>query len=408
MLALGFTAATIAAAADWAQWRGPNRDGLCAETGLLKSWPAGGPPLAWEVNDLGGGYATVSVVGDRIYTAGEQGEGNSVIALERATGRVVWSTKLGKAGAPGWGGFGGPRCTPTVAGDLVYAIGQYGELACYEAASGKEVWRKHFVTDFGGRLPEWGFSESPLVDGDRLLCTPGGSDGIVVALNKRTGALLWRSQGFTDPVQYSSLVPVEIDGVRQYLQLTMASVGGVAAADGKLLWRAERKGSVAVIPTPIYHDRHVYVSSGYGVGCNLFKVGRASADFAVEQVYANKTIKNHHGGVTLLGDHLYGYSDGDGWTCQEFKTGNLVWQEKDKLRKGALAYADGHFYLREEEKSGSKVALIEATPAGYREKGRFEQPDQSGKNTWAHPVIAGGKLYLRDQDVLLCYDVKAK
>jgi len=397
-----------AASGDWAQWRGPNQDGTSAETGLLKAWPTGGPPLAWKATGLGAGFSTVAVVGQRVFTMGDQGERNHVFALNRADGKPLWETELGKAGAPGWGGFKGPRCMPVVDGDLLFAVGQYGQMACLDAATGKEKWRKDYQQDFAAPLPEWGFSGMPLVDGDRVILAVGGEQGNLVALNKATGAVLWRTKEFTDSIHYSSPIVAEIGGVRQYLQLTEISLAGIAAADGKLLWRADRKGRVAVIPTPIYHDHHVYVASGYDVGCNLFKITPSGGAFSVEQVYANEIIVNHHGGVVKVGDHVYGHSEKLGWTCQEFTTGKAVWQEKDKLGKGSLACADGHLYLRAEDKGKGTVALIEATPTGYRETGRFEPPDRSGKENWPHPVIAGGQLYLRDQDVLLCYDVKAK
>ena len=219
--------------------------------------------------------------------------------------------------------------------------------------------------------------------------------------------MLWQSKEFTDAAQYASLMTVELGGLRQYIQLTGESVAGIAAADGKLLWRAPRKGAVAVISTPIYKDGFVYVSSSYGSGCNLFKVTPESGAFKAEQVYANKVMVNHHGGIVNIGDNLYGYSEGKGWTCQDLKSGEAKWQEKEKLGKGSLTCADGLLYLRAEGGKGT-VALIEASPEGYREQGRFNQPDRSGKNSWPHPVIAGGKLYLRDQDILLCYDIKAK
>jgi outer membrane protein assembly factor BamB len=397
----------MAAPGDWPQWRGPNRDGISPETDLLKEWPPGGPRLLWKAGGLGKGYSTLAIAGRRIFTIGDTNGSSFVVALDLADGKPVWSAKLGKAGAVGWGDFEGPRATPTVDGDLLYAVGQWGDLVCLESATGSERWRKECVKDFSGTLPDWGFSESPLVDGGRVMITPGGGQGAVVALDKKTGALVWRSKQFTDPAHYSSLIAAEIGGVRQYIQLTAASVAGIAAADGKLLWRAPRLGRTAVIPTPICSDGFVYVTSGYGVGCNLFKVTVTGGKFNAEQVYANKVMANHHGGVIKVGDYVYGYSDGKGWTCQDFKNGEATWGEKDKLGKGSLVYADGRLYLRSEEKQGT-VALIEASPQGYKEHGRFDQPDRTEKNSWAHLVIAGGKLYLRDQDLLLCYDVKAK
>jgi outer membrane protein assembly factor BamB len=406
-LSLSLSAAGRVQAADWPQWRGPLRDGVCTETGLLKDWPAQGPKLVWKATGLGGGYSDVAVVGERIYTAGDRADASFVVALNRGDGKVVWSSRLGRQGAPGWGGFAGPRAMPTVDGDLLFAVSQWGEMVCLETATGRELWRKDYVSDFGGALPEWGFSESPLVDGDKVVVTPGGSQGAIVALNKKTGAILWRSGEFTDPAHYSSLIVEEIGGVRQYIQLTAADVAGVAAADGKLLWSARRPGMTAVIPTPVYHDGFVYVTSGYNVGCNAFRITAAGGKFSAQPVYSNKEMVNQHGGVVLVEGNLYGYSDNKGWTCQDFLTGELRWREKAKLGKGSVLYADGRLYLRQEDKQGT-VALIEASPAGYREHGRFDQPDRTAKNSWTHPVVSGGRLYIRDQDTLLCYDVKGK
>jgi outer membrane protein assembly factor BamB len=283
-------------------------------------------------------------------------------------------------------------------------MSQFGDVVCFDAVTGRERWRQRLTQDFGGEPPGWEYSESPLLDGDRLVVTPGGSRGAVVALNKRDGHVLWQSKQFTDPAHHSSLVAAEIDGVRQYIQLTAQSVAGVDARSGALVWQAKRPGETAVVPTPIYADHHVYVTSGYGVGCNLFEVRKAGERFTARQVYARSEIANHHGGVIKVGDHVYGYSDTGGWVCQEFKSGQTVWKNKG-VGKGALAYADGHLYCRSESGKGA-VALVVATPEGYVEKGRFDQPDRSGENSWAHPVVAGGRLYLRDQDVLLCYNVK--
>src|SRR4051812_2987839 len=254
---------------DWPQFRGPNRDGHSGDKGLLDQWPSGGPRLVWKTNGLGGGYSSVSVANGRIYTMGDGADSSSVHALD-LSGKHVWMAKLGKIG--GGGGYPGPRCTPTVDGGMVYAMGQFGDLICVEAESGKEVWRKNMRKDFAGQGGGWGYTESPLIDGDRLLCTPGGRDGTMAALNKKTGEVIWRSTDWKDEAQYSSIIVEEIGGARQYIQLTGNSAAGVAAKDGKLLWRADRKGRTATIPTPIYHDNHVYVTSGYGVGCNLFKV----------------------------------------------------------------------------------------------------------------------------------------
>ncbi|HZR21818.1 MAG TPA: PQQ-binding-like beta-propeller repeat protein [Verrucomicrobiae bacterium] len=404
---LGITDIVSAAAGDWPQWRGPNHDGISTETGLLKEWPQGGPKRVWEVKDLGHGFGSVSVFGDRLFTAGDKEGASFVEARNIADGKAIWSAKLGKAGEVGQPAFAGPRATPTTDGELVFGVSQWGDLVCYQADSGKEVWRKDYTKDFGGTAPDWGYAESPLIDGNLVAVTPGGSQGTVVALDKKSGAVAWRSKDLTDLAHYSSLIVAELGGVRQYIVLTPDHVAGIAAADGKVLWKARRKGNVAVIPTPVYSDGFVYVTSGYGVGCNLFKVTSESGKFSAEQVYANKVMVNHHGGVIKVGDYVYGYSDGKGWTCQNFKTGEAKWQDKEKLGKGSLVCADGHFYLRQEDRKGT-IALIEASPEGYQEHGRFDQPDRSDKNSWPHPVVAGGHLYIRDQDVLLCYDVKGR
>ncbi len=403
VIALGFACTlSFATAADWPQWRGPKRDDISTETGLLKAWPAGGPPLAWKARGMGVGFSSVSIANGKIFTMGDGPDMSSLRAFDANGGKLLWTTPVGKPG----GNYAGTRCTPTVDGKLVYALGQFGDLVCVETATGREVWRKHLMKDFGGQYAGWNYTESPLVDGDRVIVTPGGSRGAIVALNKLTGATLWQSKAFTDQAAYASIIPVEMGGRRQYVQLTEASVAGVAAENGDLLWRAPRRGATAVIPTPIFWDNQIYVTSGYGIGCNLFKISKAGAGFSAEQVYANKEMVNHHGGVVLLGNYLYGHSDSRGWICQEFKTGKTVWSNQG-VGKGALTYADGHLYLRSEGGNGA-VALVVATPQGYQEKGRFDQPDRSNQNSWAHPVIANGKLYLRDQDVLLCYDVKQK
>jgi outer membrane protein assembly factor BamB len=402
--------ATLYAADNWPQWRGPNRDGCSTDANLLKAWPEEGPRLLWKATGIGIGYADVSVAGGRIFTMGDLDDASQLIALNETDGNLLWKTKVGKAGATGYGSFEGPRASPSVDGNLVFAIGQFGEVLCADTATGREIWRKHLIDDFGGVLPEWAYSGSPLVDGNQVILAPGGKQGDLVALDKKTGKLIWQSTELTDSIHYASPIVVEIGGVRQYIQLTGNSLAGLATADGRLLWRIPRDGkedgTAAVVPTPIYHDGFVYATSAYGVGCNLYKITATGGKFSAEQVYANRNMMNHHGGVVLVGDHIYGYGDSKGWLCQDLVTGKIVWQDK-KLGKGSISYADGMLYLRAEVEKGT-VALIEATPEGYRETGRFDPPDRSDKSSWPHPVIAGGRLYLRDQDVLLCYDVRAK
>jgi outer membrane protein assembly factor BamB len=393
--------------AGWNQWRGPNRDGISPDTGLLKEWPAGGPPLAWKATGIGEGYSSVSISGDKLFTQGDVGGASSLLCLKAADGKIVWTAKVGE---PGGSRDAGTRGTPATDGTLVFALGQAGELVCVEAESGKVKWQKSLQKDFGGRRPGWWWSESPLLDGDLVVCTPGGSKGTVVALKKETGETAWQSADFKDGAHYTSLLPAEIGGVRQYIVLTADSVAGIGAKDGKLLWRADRKGKTAVIPTPIYKDGILFVVSGYGIGCNAFKITADAGIFKIEEAYSGKQVTNHHGGVVLVGDHLYELDDAKKLKCVEFKTGKVVWEDRC-VGKGSIAYADGHLYCRGEtsEKGGAcSIALVEASPAGYKEKGRIEQPDRSATAAWAHPVVFDGRMYIRDMDVLLCYDVKAK
>ncbi len=268
------------------------------------------------------------------------------------------------------------------------------------------------MKDMGGKRPNWGYTESVLVDGDNVICTPGGKQGTIAALNKKTGEVVWRSKDVTDDAHYSSVIVADHNGKHQYIQLMMAKLVGVDAGSGDLLWETDWVGKTAVIPTPIFHDGHVYITSGYGAGCKLVKLETdKEADKAVTVVYENKNMKNHHGGVILVGDYLYGYSDGFGWVCQNFKTGELVWNDKEKLGKGCIGCVEGMLYLVE-EKDG-KVVLIEASPEGWKEHGRFTLEPQTTLRKpkgriWTHPVVSNGRLYLRDQELVFCFDVKAK
>ncbi len=387
---------------DWPQWRGPNRDDVSKETGLLKQWPAGGPKRVWLYQEGGLGYSGFSVAKGKLFTMGARGETEFLIALDANTGKELWSAPVGTRYTNRWGD--GPRSTPTVDGDRVYTLGGRGDLICANVADGKILWKKS-MTALGGKLQNWGYTESILVDGDKVVCTPGGPQGAVVAFKKADGSLLWQSKEFTDDAQYSSIIAINHNGKRQYVQLTMKSLVGLDASNGKVLWRSDWPGKTAVIPTPIYKDGHVYIASGYGVGCKLVKIGPGNQ---VSDVYMNQVMKNHHGGVILVGNHLYGYSDGSGWVCQDFMSGNEVWANKS-LGKGAIGYADGMLYLLDE--GSGTVALIEASPKGWSEKGRFKLDPQTTQRSpqgkiWVHPVISNGKLYLRDQEIIFCFDVK--
>src|SRR5687767_6173008 len=306
----GLATATVTRAIDWPQWRGPNQDGVSPETGLLQQWPAGGPKLVWDITGIGNGYSSVSTAGDVIVTAGEVGGQSSVICLNAKDGKQIWAEDIGKTGTPGCCNAGGPRTTPTIdkAAGLVYAISQYGEVAALNLKDGKEAWKKDLIRDFGGQLPEWGFSSAAVVDGDRVLLTAGSDRGTVVAVDKKTGQTVWQTAELTDgqgkDSHYSSLVIATIDGVKQYIQLTQKSLAGINPADGKLLWRANRPGRTAVIPNPVVFGNLVYVTAGYGVGCSCFEVKKSGNKFEATELWNNKEMVNHHGGVIRVGPNV--------------------------------------------------------------------------------------------------------
>jgi outer membrane protein assembly factor BamB len=552
--AMAFTAPSF----DWPQWQGPDRNAHSKETGLLQQWPKDGPPLAWKVGGLGGGDSAPSVSAGRIYGMSHRGSDEVVWALSEKDGKEIWAVRIAPAHRLNWPqSKEGPSATPTVDGDRLYVMGLAGNVACLRTGDGTVVWQRNLVADFGGRSPMWGFRESPLVDGDRVVCTPGGEETTVVALNKLTGETLWK--GFapdraggggpqnrgpgggggpspmqTDPVlaaldkdgnkeistdematapaslttldknkdgklsedevtpqradgggqgdrprprrgpglmrmmkadsaldadgsgtieeaeiknaaaalrtldtnndgklteeeagmksmgpqntgaAYASAIAVDVQGQRQYIQFLGMTVAGFAAADGKLLWRFDKpaNGMRLNISTPIYHDGHVFAASAYGAGGGSALLTRnASGEFAAEEAWFSKSMENHHGGVILHDGALYGANGGNGGgylACLDFKTGDLLWDEKDsdkrRVTKGSVAFADGRIYYRTEE---GPIVLIEPSRKEYVERGRFAQPERTDKPAWAHPVIANGKLYIRDQDTLLCYDVKA-
>ena len=387
---------------DWPSFRGADRTGRTTETNLLQSWPDGGPQKVWVSKGAGIGYSGFAITGDRIYTMGADASTEYVIALNAKTGHKIWQTPVGQRFKNGWGD--GPRSTPSVSGDKVVALGGKGKLVCVAASNGAKLWSAD-LTAMGGKIPNWGYSESPLIDGDRVLATPGGRRGTVAAFKLSDGTKIWQSSDIKEKCHYSSLVVINHYGQKQYLQLTMSKVFGLDN-DGKLLWQADWAGRTAVIPTPIYKDGQVYVTSGYGIGCMLLDVTK---DNQVKQVYANKKMKNHHGGVIRLDDALFGYSDKVGWVCQDWATGDILWNNKKVLGKGAIAYADGRFYCLD-ERSGECV-LIKASQAGWNKVGSFRLEPQTLQRAakgkiWTHPTITNGKLYLRDQEVVICYDIR--
>jgi outer membrane protein assembly factor BamB len=392
---------------DWPQWRGPERTGVSAETGLLKQWPAGGPPLLWKATGVGGGYTTPSVAGGRVFLMGSRGDDEYVMALDARDGRRLWSMRVGRVGENRGPKYPGPRSTPTVDGELLYTLGSDGDLICAETATGKERWRHHLVKEFQGNPGIWAYAESVLLDGDKLVCTPGGPVATMLALNKRSGEVVWKmAMESANGADYASAVVAEVGGVRQYVQFLGTGVISAAADDGRLLWRYRGNLGSPHAAAPIFHDGCVFTSASGTAGAGgdaLLRLTARGRDVKYKEVYLERNMLNHHGGVVRVGEHLYG-AGGPGLVCLDFKTGAAKWKDRS-VGRGSLVVADGHIYLRGQ--SGA-VALVEATPAGYREKGRFRQPERSRFPAFPHPVVANGRLYLRDADLLLCYDVKAR
>ena len=386
-----------ASAADWPQWRGPNRDGKSPETGLLASWPKGGPRLVWKAQGLGEGYSTFAVVGSRLYTQGQQGGQQFVLAIDVNTGKQLWKTQSGRAFGNDKGN--GPRGAPTIDGNRLYALASDGMLLCLDIESGKRIWGFNLGERFGGSVPRWGYSESPVVDADRVIVTPGGRAAAVVALNKATGDLLWKSQN--DGAGYSSAMPFDAGGTRGLAILTSDAAIGLDMKNGGLLWRYARVANdVANAATPIVHNGHVFVSSDYGTGAALLKLTAEGGKVKAAEVYFNRSMRNHYTTCVLVGDYLYGFSSSI-LTAMNFMTGKVAWSHRS-VGKGNCIYADGRLYCLGED---GVAGLIDPTPAGYKEVSRFQIP--RGRNpTWTPPVIADGKLYLREQDTLYAYDIK--
>jgi outer membrane protein assembly factor BamB len=400
-------AALRAADAEWPQFRGPHRDAHSPDSGLLKEWPKDGPPLVWKATDIGSGYSSVAVTGGRLYTMGNKGDTSFVVAVDLENGKVLWSQKVGKAG-------GDLGCTPTVDGDRVYALGQSGDLVCLATDGGAVQWHKNLQKDFGGECGGWRYTESPLIDGDQLACTPGGKDATMVALNKKNGELIWKCPvpipgDHQREAGYSSIVVAEVGGIRQYVQLMAGGVIGAAAKDGKLLWKYEKLGhNTANIPTPIVLGDRVFCAAGYGKGGALLQLVHDNDGVTVKELYFNPQLTNKHGGLVVVGDHVYGDQDDSGHPfCADLKTGKVAWRKEDRGEgqgSASVAYADGRLYFRYEN---GITALVEASTDSYKEISTFPIPKHEGPS-WAHPVVAGGRLYLREAGTVWCYDVKQK
>lgn len=398
---------------DWYQWRGPKRDGSSTETGLNHDWDAKKPELAWRIKGLGGGMSSISIYDGKIFTLGEK-DGTVLVCRSLEDGAEIWETKINGGGAP--------NGTPTVDPDsgLVFAVSKDGELSAVKISDGSIAWAKSFKNDFGGEMMSgWGYSESPLIDGDRLICTPGAKKALIAALDKKTGDVIWKTDvegadlgnAGKDGAGYSSIVISNAAGVKQYVQLVGRGLIGVNADDGKLLWNYNRiANTTANIPTPVISGDYVFGSTGYGDGGSaLLKLSKKGSGISAkeEYYYEGKKLQNHHGGMILIGEHLFlGHGHNNGFPqCVELKSGKILWDKERGAgaESAAIAYADGYLFFRYQN---HVMALIEATPEKYTPKGSFKI-ESSNAESWPQPVIQNGKLYLRDQDELLCYDISA-
>jgi outer membrane protein assembly factor BamB len=407
----GLTASALAKAAayqqpnkqsnnDWPQWRGPRRDGISTETGLSKQWPAEGPKRLWQINTLGEGYGSLSIVGDRIYVHGVKGGNSVVYALNREGGATLWTAVLGPRLDQDRGP--GPRGTPTVDADRIYALNENGDLGCLRVKDGSIVWKKNILQEYRGSNPHWLISESPLIDGNNVIVTPGGPDASIVAMDKMTGKTVWTSKGLSDPAGYASCIVADIQGVRTIMTLTAEAGVGVRASDGKPMWREESPANgTANCTTPVLDGNKVFYTSAYGTGCTMLELTTKNNLVYAQKKYFNRDMQNHHGGVVVHQGHVYGFSNAI-LSCMHLETGKLTWRDRS-VGKGSLTYADGKLFLLGE---GHVAGLCEASPTAYKELGRFRIEDQ-GKPSWAHPVVSAGKLYIRNQGLLSCYDVKA-
>ena len=404
-----------ASTTDWPQWRGPERNGTSKETGLLGQWPKEGPKLLWRVNDIGDGYSTPVVVGTRIYLMSNQGlENEFVQALSTVDGKPIWTTRVGNVGNPNQNPpYPKARSTPTVDGNFVYAFGSDGDLACLDAKTGKIRWQKNVRKEFDGKPGEWAYAESPLVDGDAVVITPGGAQATMVALNKKTGALIWKSAvPGGDEAGYASAIVVQGGGRKQYVQLLSKGIVGLDAKTGQFLWRyAEAAKGPAQYFTPVARGEYIY-GGALGVGGGLVRLKPDGNGVAAEQVYFVRGLPNGLGGAVVVGEHLYGTEIATGpFVAVEFTSGKVKWTA-ESIGRASVASAEGLLYLHG---VNGDVALVEATPEAYREKGRFTPPNQPKhkqvgtfpEQAYAYPVIANGRLYIRDLGTLWAYDIKA-
>jgi outer membrane protein assembly factor BamB len=411
VLALFFVG--ISFGADWPQWRGIDRDGQSAETGLLKKWPDGGPKLRWFTEGLGEGHSSISVCNGMIYTTGNKGDKGKKSKVEYITamdlkGTIKWQKPYGKA----WNkSYPEARSCPTINDGMAYVVTGKGVASCFDAKTGEKKWTRDVFTEYEGEYSPWGIGKSPLVVDDKVICTPGGAKATMVALDKKTGKVVWASKSIDDKASYCSPILVERGGKKIIVELVAKHIIGVDAASGDILWNFDCKeyqpkprGINCV--SPIYHDGGIYITSGYDMGS--IKLGLSADGSSVEKLWTNIDMDTHKGGVVLIDGHIYGTSwDGNSkgtWQCVDWKTGKTIYDTKWGTM-GQVITADGMLYCYE-QKSG-KLGLVKATPDGFDVVSSFEIPHGEGIH-WAHPAISDGVLYVRHNDVLMAYAIKAE
>lgn len=395
-------------AAEWNQWRGPNHDGVSTETGLMASWSQDGPELVWRNDKMGDGYSNLSFGDGKIFSMGDRDGSCVLYALDAETGKEAWKLQVGRSG----GNYEGPRCTPATDDKLVFALGQFGDFVCADVKTGKLLWKGNVEKELGGRVMSgWNFSMSPVIDGNQVVLPIGGDKGTVIAMEKSVKGpkILWRSSGLTDAAAYTSAVPVTIGGTRQYLIFTDKRIAGVAAKDGKVLWQADCPGKVAVCTDPAFwmdgkETCYIIASSAYDTGARGFEVTGKGSNFKAEEIYAaDRRLQSHHGGIVQVGGHFYLLTQNQ-LACVDPKTGKTLWNNRS-VGKGSIMSVDGKLIVRSEGGDGP-VALVEVSTEGYKEISRFDQPNRTDKNSWTYPTVYDGRLYIRDQGLLLCYKIK--
>jgi len=399
---LSFTLALLmlgASAQEISQWRGPNRNGIYNETGLLKSWPQNGPALLWHFDDLGAGHASAAVTKSTVYTCGTEGTNGFVIALS-LEGKLIWKTEYGKEWFDNWEGV---RTTPLVVEDKIYIVSSYGKLVCLDAENGSIIWIVGLFEDYDGRNIVWGITENLLVDGDKLICTPGGKEANVIALNKNSGKLIWKSKGNGEKSAYCSPALIKWANKNIFVTMTENHILGIDAADGKLLWKHQQTNQYSVhANTPLYDDGFLYCVSGYGKGGVMLKL--SDDGNSITEVWRNTSLDNRIGGVVLLDGKIYGSGDySRKWICLDWKTGKELFTS-NFLKNGTIISADGMLYCYDE---AGFVVLVEPTANSFKETGRFKVPFGE-KQHWAHLVVANKKLYVRHGSSLMVYSIEAK